>query len=308
MDEEAGAGFISNSVRKVRKFFSPCLCYGKGTSKIIKQYGFYPIVGMQIYRTPLNNVLGVALNVLTLGQWFSLMKEFGFDKFYHLALVVTVQTPKGHKNIIIEKNETINVSTSYSTNKNTETLPVGIRPDRFSKGISHLLIRTRQVAGDDAYFLYDAFRNNCQYFIKYILQSNDLYSEEAAKFLFQDISELASKLPSFVKSTARGITDTAATFKKIIGAGGSEGEKLTEVRSIAKSKGIKGEINFSPNKNKKYVIQNSYGKINFGQKGYDDFLDHKDPKRKANFHNRFQNNVGYNDPKSGLYYSQKLLW
>ena len=49
-------------------------------------------------------------------------------------------------------------------------------------------------------------------------------------------------------------------------------------------------------------------KVHFGQKGYQDYLDHGDKKRRRNFHNRFRNHKGYNDKTSGLYYSRMLLW
>lgn len=85
--------------------------------------------------------------------------------------------------------------------------------------------------------------------------------------------------------------------------------KLDTVRQIAKSKGITGTINLSTKKDKKYMISRENGKkIHFGAKGMEDFLDHHDPIRRKNFHNRFRNNVGYNDKNSGLYYSSRLLW
>ena len=85
--------------------------------------------------------------------------------------------------------------------------------------------------------------------------------------------------------------------------------KLQKIRQKAKAIGIKSEVNISKAKGKKFSVKTPAGKtVNFGAKGMEDFLDHKDNKRKTNFHNRFKGNKGYNNPESGLYYSRKLLW
>lgn len=88
----------------------------------------------------------------------------------------------------------------------------------------------------------------------------------------------------------------------------SKQRELKKVKSIAKNKNIQGNINISTAKGKRFVIENNYGKIHFGADDMDNFLIHKDEKRKKAFHNRFKNNKGYNNPKSGLYYSSRLLW
>ena len=49
-------------------------------------------------------------------------------------------------------------------------------------------------------------------------------------------------------------------------------------------------------------------KIHFGSSAHSDYLMHRDKLRRAKFHNRFKKNVGYNDPKSPLFYSARILW
>ena len=218
-----GGGFASDIIQKIKKTLSPCICYTKSASKIIEEFGNYEITALQIYRTPLNKMIDFVVNAFTLGYWNNTMKQFGFDRFFHLALVATIKIKQGNdfisRNIIIEKNEVINVSTSYRTQDNTETynISLGTLPKRTT--IRSLLDRTRKRMGDDRYFLYDAFSNNCQYFVKNILEANNVLTTSAEKFLFQDIRELASALPSLLKKTARTITDIAGTTAKLTGRG-----------------------------------------------------------------------------------------
>lgn len=93
---------------------------------------------------------------------------------------------------------------------------------------------------------------------------------------------------------------------------------LERIKRIARKKGIEFEnIIESPLTDKKYRIifkdkRPIDGRrpdfVDFGSKGMSDYLIHKDKERRRRFHQRFENNKGYNDPSSGLYYSQNLLW
>ncbi len=112
---------ITTAKDKAQTFFSPKTDdYNNTTKRMLAKYGNIPIESMAIYRTPLPSLLSKTINVLSLGQWNKLQKKYGFDKFYHLALVITL---KSGKNIIVEKNEVIEVKDSYKTNSDTETLP-----------------------------------------------------------------------------------------------------------------------------------------------------------------------------------------
>ena len=77
-----------------------------------------------------------------------------------------------------------------------------------------VLDTTRQRMGDKKYFLYDAFNNNCQVYIKNVLESINLYSTEAKSFLFQDVEEMARNLPTYVKKIANLTTTSAAVVDK----------------------------------------------------------------------------------------------
>jgi hypothetical protein len=125
-----GSGLLSrfltktkNKVKdKVIDTFSPRLNdYNNQTKRMMAKYGHEQIKSMAIYRTPIPNMINKVINVISLGQWKQLKQKYGFDEFFHLALVLTL---KNNKNIIVEKNEVINVSDSYKTNSNTEVLPI----------------------------------------------------------------------------------------------------------------------------------------------------------------------------------------
>ena len=202
---------------KVSNFFSPRLDnYGNSASKNLKTYGDQKVQDIQIYRTPIPSMLNVALNAVSLGKWNELRAKYGFDKLFHLALVFRLASGK---NIIVQKNEIIDINDNYRTKSDTEVFPVtGYTPG--TKTLYEFVNGAREKLKDDKkWFGYDAFSNNCQYFIRYILETAGLYSEGAKNFLFQDLSKVAEQMPSFAKTIAKGVTDLGATVSKITGKG-----------------------------------------------------------------------------------------
>lgn len=68
-------------------------------------------------------------------------------------------------------------------------------------------------------------------------------------------------------------------------------------------------LKLSTRKDKKYQIQTPSGKtIHFGAKGYSDFTQHKDPKRKEAYIRRHQTRENWNDPETAGFYARWLLW
>jgi hypothetical protein len=72
--------------------------------------------------------------------------------------------------------------------------------------INKLLEKTREEMGNREYFSYDAFSNNCQKYIKTILEVNGMYNNNINTFLYQDVTPLKNDLPSFVPNVANTIT------------------------------------------------------------------------------------------------------
>jgi hypothetical protein len=222
-----GAGvldWLKSAKDKVVGFFSPRLDdYSNKSKDTLQKYGNTPIQSLQIYRTPISGLIDKALNLISFGKWADLKKQYGFDRLFHLALVANI----GNKNIVIEKNEVVNISTEYKTSGDTEVFNIDIGAKRGpSFTVYNLVNDTRKRIGDQRFFSYDAFTNNCQYFIRYILETAGLYTGAAEKFLFQDISEIYKRLPSYVSKIARAVTDTGAVVSKITGRGDDDADSI----------------------------------------------------------------------------------
>lgn len=218
----AAKEFVQKGISKVKEFFSPRLDnFNNVSTRVLKQYGDVPVVDILIYRTPIPSMLNTLLNAVSFGKWNELKSKYGFDKLFHLALVFRLANGKM---VIVEKNEVVNINDAYRTKPNTEVFQV----TGYSGGktLYDFINGARQKVGNDKLFFgYDAFSNNCQFFIRYILETAGLYSEAAKNFLFQDLSKIAENLPSSTKAIAKGVTTLGAVVSKLSGKG-KKGKKV----------------------------------------------------------------------------------
>jgi hypothetical protein len=226
------------------------------SQKALNQYGNYNIKRIQIYRTPVNKMINKFLKVISFGKF----NKNSYDDLFHLAFIATVDTPQGDKNIVVEKNATINISTSYDTNEKTEVLDVPLNNKQLN--LKTMMENTLNKVGNKRFYLYDAFNRdnaknggNCQQFIMDILTSNNLSNPKIKEFVFQPLESLVEDLGSVGKSViptvARAITDIGAVF-----GAGEDGFKLHTV--IVKRPVSEEEINkihneFIKNKNRNFM-------------------------------------------------------
>jgi hypothetical protein len=201
------------------------------SQKILNNYGTYLIVKIQIYRTPVLSLLKSFLNVISLGKFRSATQSY--DDLFHLAMIITVKMPDGSlKNIVVEKNATVNISTEYKTNEKTEIKEVDLKGRNLT--LKSMIDETLKKIPTKRFYLYDAFNSdensgNCQRFIMDILASNNLITPELDKFINQNAEEIAKNLGSvgsqIVPKITRAITDLGAVF----GAGENDGYALHAV-------------------------------------------------------------------------------
>jgi hypothetical protein len=221
---ESAKETLGNLVDTTTDYFKPRLdSYDNKTASMLTQIGNLPITRLQIYKAPLRETFNKALDLISLGAWSKSKKKYGFDTFYHLGLLATLDNGQTY---IVEKLDRPSVSQDFNLNEEgLELLDVpltGLGAKRLT--INALLEDARKAVGDQKFFEYDSFRNNCQFFVRMLLDNQGLYTDREKNFFFQDISQLVNELPEYVQKFQRLATDTTATFGKITGQGVSFGE------------------------------------------------------------------------------------
>ena len=203
--------FLKKGIEKVKDVFRPTYKLNNISTKTLNLYGNKTISSMSVYRTPIQSMINIALNLLSFGKFEEVKKKYGYDTLFHLALVCVIDG----KNVIVEKNEVINISTSYTVTSDTETMPVSTGGKLLT--LSRMLENTKKYMGDTKFYQYDASNNNCQDFIIAILNSNNLLTPLVNTFVKQNTEELLKELPEYTSKVSRFLTDTGAIISRILG-------------------------------------------------------------------------------------------
>ena len=153
---------------------------------VLDNIGDNTILEIKIYRTPLNNNITFLGNLVTNNKLNERMKEIEYDDLYHLYMIIRMSNGK---NLLVEKNEVINISLNIpKTSNKTEMMEITDIPNELT--INTFINNTRNFMGEKKFYLYDAFNNNCQYFIIGLLKANKMGNETIFNFAKQDIKFL----------------------------------------------------------------------------------------------------------------------
>lgn len=186
-----------------------------------------PVAHLQVCRRPIRD----AYKWVVLQFANSRHKEqLAHDKLFHLFIIAGVETSAGLKTFIVEKNQYINVS-AYQRQKEDEGIDLGgllnaiaeeKRPD-----IETMLARTRAAQGNENFFRYNAFTNNCQMFAWHLLRANGFARAQwlvpLQRFIYQPVGHLVGH---WTKKLAQGITDFANAADRVISGEGRQKKRV----------------------------------------------------------------------------------
>lgn len=183
---------IKRSVKKILGFGTDL---PRKAQTFIDRDGDTKITSLKVVRAPINDVISKFLNIISLGMFKTLQNKLGYDRFYHLSLVVNDATR-------IEKNEQIKIA-PYRDEQNEEFLQIPLKGKSFT--IKQLMDNGMQQMGEK-FIPYNALTNNCQDFIIGLLRGSGLSSQGIESFVKQPIDQLVDNLPNYVKTTTNLIT------------------------------------------------------------------------------------------------------
>jgi len=172
----------------------------KSFRKTLEQYGDASISRIEVVREPLSHLAEGMMTLITAGKWEEIRKNF--DKIYHLYAIL--YTDKGK--LLLEKNQTP-VLWPKLPHRGKEAESINIMTNGIK--VATLIQTTIKKVGLASYVNYDAFRNNCQVFIKNHLLYNGLWEPQAEGFILQDTKKMVENTPKFSKWVGKAITDIA---------------------------------------------------------------------------------------------------
>lgn len=219
-------------IDKIKSYFFPKNSARKSAEETLKRYGDEVITGIEIRRKPILAWVNKALNLISNGQWDEAVSKAGYDKMFHLSVILSLANGK---RLMLEKNEKINLSASWNSHEDAEYMSTGYSGNMTLK---ELMEKGEKEAGSHSWFQYNAFSNNCQDFVLYVLRAAGANSAEAVRFVKQDTKQLLENMPGYTSKIAQFVTDLGGKASELTGKGKKKRRK-TAKKAKAKGKGAK---------------------------------------------------------------------
>jgi len=177
--------------------------------EMLKLHGNKIITSIVIVRSPISNILYQILNNLTLGQLDERLNDYNYNHLFHLKVII-------NNRYSIEKQSTITFTSNSHVPPNSETREVKNIPHNLT--IAKLCDNCLNVMGK-AMFSYNAKQNNCQVFIRNLLEASNMQGNEI--FIMQDIKQIFQGFTT-TRKIMNSVTDIGNRLNML-----SEGAGLT---------------------------------------------------------------------------------
>lgn len=192
---------LKRIIRRIGNFFNVGKKLPRRASTFVESHANEKIDSLKVCRVPISGIITKILNVVSFGLLNKVQEKMGYDKLFHLFLVI-------NDKYVYEKNQVVNIGSSYKPSKDEQCIPIN-----FNKNltIGEFVQNAKEKMGD-SYYKYDAFNQdggtNCQRFVIESLRANGI--QPPVNFIDQKAEEIAKGLPNAVAEESRTVTDLAA--------------------------------------------------------------------------------------------------
>ena len=198
-----GSGIFGYIKSKVTKFQSTMKGRPKVLNDLMNSTQGISVLSITVCRRPINSVFQKIMNVLSLGKVNERLKKEKYDSLFHLYVVFSLGDGQTW---LIEKNERVNVSRGSRSGDCQPTLFL-----HDNKDIRNYIESMEKVG---IVYEYNSTTNNCQDFVKKLLNSNGINSYD--EFILQNVTDI---VPDVVKNLSKLLTDSAAILNVIKNGG-----------------------------------------------------------------------------------------
>jgi len=188
----------------------------KPVREFLDREGDKRITSISICRVPLNSRLLKVLNVITLGQLNKVVKEKGYDTFFHLFMHFHLENGRSY---IMEKNERVEITANLSQldSQGTQCIPVTMyQPNSLT--LNEFFSNAVQRFPKERLFIYDVVTQNCQRFQMDLLEANGLLTNRLEQFILQDAAAVVKK-SGLLNKASNFITNIAHRARHLISGG-----------------------------------------------------------------------------------------
>ena len=155
--------------------------YSKAFRDVLSRYGDVPIKCIMVCRSPVQQAVQEAMNLVSLGAFKKRLSRQSYDEIYHLFALITLEDGTV---LTLDKQAILTLKVG---NKNYQD---SINVSQPFTNLNEMLEKTKSSMGNDAFFGYNAKSNNCQVFLFQFLQANGKATPQLRSFIVQDVDSL----------------------------------------------------------------------------------------------------------------------
>ena len=185
---------IKNYFKFIR-YFGSIYRYTFATENTLRKYGNYTISNVKVLKRPLSQRKKRLLDWATFWK-FSSQMHIQYNKYnintwpHHVALVIELQNNEDTVMLMIEKNNTIHITSSFNIHEQDTFYNLNI-PKLYT--INNVLNDTRERMGDKTYLNWN-ITNNCQHFILEFVVALNINDGKLVQFTYQPFFDKDIKL------------------------------------------------------------------------------------------------------------------
>lgn len=187
------------------------------TWKLLNDIKHIPVVEMVVIREALKHSSDILKNIGSTREIVKYTKKNNIDTVFHVYAIATLKDGSLIR-IGKEKNSEICIKRATSIpNLNINRMYKCNVPDK-SISLTIMLIKARDILGDDAFFTYSALNYNCQHFIYNLLLTNDYetINDRIKEFIVQDFADITTNAsPQMRRIVANAISTLDTRFQNI---------------------------------------------------------------------------------------------
>jgi len=184
--------------------------------KFITENGELTFTEMHIQRKPTEVVKKFA-NWISGGKFSENMKRLNYDDVYHLYMWVKLSNGWTLK---IEKNQVVEIK-FMKFDPQAQSMQVNV-PANLT--VQEMLLKAEDAVTPEKLWIYHPVNANCQYFIKWCLQSSGMWNNQLETFVMQDSNELLRGIES-IGEKGKSLTDLASRIDILISGKGHRKKK-----------------------------------------------------------------------------------
>lgn len=162
--------------------------YNKKSRDLLKKYGDYKIKNIYLIKNPISKMNELLLNLITFYGYNKKLNDLNMqlkEKYipHHISVMIEIKNNKNTKWIWIEKTSYVNISEIIHFNKEKIIKKINIKNKDIS--LNDILQKTQNRIGNNKFFNWSIYQNNCSIFIQELLITLDLYNKDNMEFINQ---------------------------------------------------------------------------------------------------------------------------